>query len=204
MLNAEINAGAVVAMARQGQVLPGWQVYRGQPSFHARQIVLAILIALIGCAGAAYLLTNPQIAIVPGYSSDTTTLDTGPFAAARAFDFVIIGLLLAGGIWYAIAHAVQISSAASRVLIVMPEGFVVSIKRPIAYSFAGMRSVSASSFQGAVTLSITDAARRGKQRVRLDGRFGNARQLAGQIIAARESYMRSRTAMRSPSIGPTG
>jgi hypothetical protein len=63
-----------------------------------------------------------------------------------------------------------------------------------------MRSLSARNYRGVVTLTITDPSSR-RQRLRLDGRFGNAGPLAGQILTMRNTYLRTQAGAQPPSSG---
>ena len=139
------------------------------------------LILALGVVGAVYLLAHPLTAFVPGFGSGSQPLDPGPFMVARTVDFVVILLFVVAGIVAAVNAVRNRTRAHEQVLVLMPGGFVLSTKSSVAYLFAAMRELSASSYRGTITFTITDAATRQRERVRLDGRFGNARQIAALV-----------------------
>jgi hypothetical protein len=196
-----MNAETIAIMARQGQNPPAWQVYRARPAFFRNQILLGVLILALGAVGAIYLLANPLIAFVPGFGSGSQSLDPGPFMIARTVDFVVIALLLLIGVVSGVNAVRNLTQAHDQVLVLMPEGFVLCTKSATAYPYATMRGLNAASYRGTITLTIADAATQQRQRVRLDGRFGNARQLAGRIMAQRTDYLAARARAQPPSPG---
>jgi hypothetical protein len=119
---------------------------------------------------------------------------------ARTVDFGVIVLFLVVGLWIGGTSAAHLTSLQNEVLVLMPQGFVIDTKTPVAYSYAAMRSLSARNSRGVVTFTITDAAAR-RQRLRLDGRFGNAGQLAGQILTMRNTFLRAQAGAQPPSSG---
>ena len=196
-----MNAESIATMARQGQNPPAWRVFRARSGFFRNQILLGVFILALGVVGAVYLLANPLTAFVPGFGSGSQPLDPGPFMVARTVDFVVILLFVVAGIVAAVNAVRNLTRAHEQVLVLMPEGFVLSTKSSVAYLFAAMRELSASSYRGTITFTITDAATRQRQRVRLDGRFGNARQIAALVLAQRTDYRAALARARPPEYG---
>jgi hypothetical protein len=201
MSPSEMNADNIVTMVQHGQNPPSWQVYRARSAYFRDQILLGVFILAIVAAGAIYLLANPLIAFVPGYDTGSETLDPGSFMTARTIDFVVIGLLLVVGLVYAVNAVRNLSRVQDQVLVLMPDGFLLGTNTPVVYPFATMQALTARSYRGTITLTITKSATRSIQRVRLDGRFGNARQLAGQIMSLRNAYLRAQVGAQPPRPG---
>jgi hypothetical protein len=200
MIQLDMNAESIATMARQGQNSPNWQVYRARSGYFVQQVVVGLFVLALGVGGTLYLVANPLIAIVPGSGGNSQTLDPGPFMIARTVDFGIIALILLAGLWVVVVSVAHLTRLRDEVLVLMPQGLVIDTKTPVAYSFAAMRSLSARNYRGVVTFTITDSTER-RLRVRLDGRFGNARQLAGQILAMRNAYLRTQAGAQPPSPG---
>jgi len=199
VIQLDMNAESIATMARQGQHPPNWQVHRARSGYFVQQIILALVLLALGVGGTLYLLANPFTAFVPGYGG-SETLDPGSFAIARTVDFGVIVIFVAVGLWIGGTSLAHLSRARDEVLVLMPQGFVIDTKTPVAYSYGAMRGMSARNYRGVVTFTITDPTGR-RQRLRLDGRFGNASQLAGQVLTMRNTYLRTQAGAQPPSTG---
>jgi len=199
MIQLDMNAESIATMARQGQNPPNWQVYRARSGYFVQQIVLGLVLFALGVAGTVFLLANPFTAFGPGYGG-SETVDPSTFMIFRTVDFAIIVLFLLVGQWVGGTSMVHLSRLRDEVVVLMPQGFVIGTKTPVAYHYAAIRSLSARNYRGVVTFTITDPTAR-RQRLRLDGRFGNAGQLAGQILTMRNTYLRAQTGSQPPSSG---
>lgn len=186
-----LNADAVMMAVRQNQIPGSWQVFRGRVAFHMQQLLGGVLILVLGFVGIMYLLLNPRIAIVPGYGSNDSPIDPGPFTIARTVDFVVLAILLLVGLWLCFSSSSQLTVARDQALVLMPDGFVISTKNPVAYAYAAMQGMSARNNRGTITFNITPVGGAQRQSFRLDGRFGNAKQIATQILAGRAEWQRA-------------
>lgn len=192
-----LNANTVMTMVRQGQAPATWQVYRGRAAFHVRQMLGGLLILLLGFVGVMYLLLNPNTVIVPGSGQDSP-IDPGPFAVARVGDFVVLAVVLAVGLWLCASSSSQLTTVRDQALVLMPEGFVVGARKSTAYAYAAMQSIAARNNRGTITFSITPVDSGQRQLFRLDSRFGDARQIATQILAARTAWQRANSEAQPP------
>ena len=200
-----LNADAVMTAVRQGQAPATWQVYRGRVAFHVRQLLGGLLILLLGFVGVMYLLLNPDTVIVPG-SGQGSALDTGPFAVARIGDFVVLAVVLVVGLWLCVSSSSQLTTVRDQALVLLPEGFVIGAKKPTAYAYAAMQAIAARNNRGTITFSVTPVGGDRRQTFRLDSRFGDAKHIATQILAARTAWQRANSAAQSPQppmAGPT-
>jgi hypothetical protein len=192
-----LNADAVMTAVRQGQAPATWQVYRGRVAFHVRQLLGGLLILLLGFVGVMYLLLNPDTVIVPG-SGQSGTLDTGPFAIARIGDFVVLAVVQVVGLGLCVSSSSQLTTVRDQALVLLPEGFVIGAKKPTAYAFAAMQAIAARNNRGTITFSVTPSGGDRRQTFRLNSRFGDAKHIATQILAARTAWQRANSAAQSP------
>jgi hypothetical protein len=193
-----INADMIVAQARNNQVPPTWQVYHGRSSFYVRQIVIGAFLLALAAAGAIYLVSHPFIAIVPGYVSDNN-VDPQTFTLDRAFDFVMVGLFALVGIGAVIRYLLELGRAYQHVLILMPEGFVLSTGKTVAYAYGTIKEMKLVRSRYASSLKLYTWNAQKPVRVRLDGRFGNPKQLTATIYAMWKNSVTSAPALRQPS-----
>jgi hypothetical protein len=193
-----INTDMIVAQARNNQVPPTWQVYHGRSSFYVRQTVIGAFLLAFAAAGTIYLVSHPFVAIVPGYASDNN-VDPQMFTLDRAFDFVMVGLFALVGIGAVIRYLLELGRAYQHVLILMPEGFVLSTGKTVAYAYGTIREMKLVKSRYASSLKIHTWNAQKPVRVRLDGRFGNPKQLTPTIYAMWKNCVTIAPAMRQPS-----
>ena len=193
-----INTDMIVAQARNNQVPPTWQVYHGRSSFYVRQIVIGAFLLAFAAAGAIYFVSHPFIAIVPGYTSDSN-VDPQTFTLDRAFDFLMVGLFAVAGIFAVIRYLLELGRAYEHVLVLMPEGFVLSTGKTIAHAYGTIRDMKLVRSRYASSLKIYTWNAQKPVSVRLDGRFGNPKQLISTIYAMWKNCVTIAPAMRQPS-----
>lgn len=192
-----INTDIVLTQARSNQAPPTWQVYRGRPSFYARQIVLGGFLLAVAAAGAIYLISHPFIAVTAGYAGDN--LDPQTFHFTRGADFVLLGLFAITGIGAMIRYLFELSKAYQQVLVLLPEGFALGTSQTVAYAYGTIREMRLIHARGRSSLDIYAWNAQKPVRVRFDGRFGNSRQLVGAIYAMWKNYTTVGWAMQLPS-----
>ena len=193
-----VNIDMIVARARNNQVPPTWQVYHGRSSFYVRQIVIGAIVLAFAAAGAIYLVSHPFIAIVPGYTSDNP-LDPQMFTFNRGLDFAIAGLVALTGIGAVIRYLPEPGRAYQYVLVLMPEGFVLSTGKTVAYAYGTIREMKFVRSSYANSLKIYTWNAQKPASVRLDGRFGNPKQLTSTIYTMWKNSVTVAPAMRQPS-----
>ena len=191
------SADAVITAVQQGHAPTQWQVFRARVGYHVQQILGGVFFLLLGFVGVLYLLVNPHVAIVPGYGSSDTPLDSGPFAAARTFDFVVLAIVLLVSLGLSAFAASQLATVRNQMLVLMPEGFVINARKPMAYAFSGMQAMTARNNRGTITFNVTPVGGGRGQTFRLDSRFGNAKQIATQMLAVRGEWQRIHAAPAS-------
>lgn len=193
-----LNADAVMQAVRQGYVPDSWRVYHGRVGWLVRQLLGGLFILLLGFSAAVYLMLNPHIAVVPGTPGDHTTIETGQIALWRGIDFVVLGFILLIGFVLSVGSASQLPNIREQALVLMPDGFVLTLKKPTAYAYGAMQALSARNRRGVIQFNITPGGNARRRLVALDGRFGNAKQIATQILMARNEWQRAHAAGSSP------
>jgi len=183
-----ISKEQVLMYARQGQSLPGWQVLYPKTSYLVRlAAIFGVMAIVVVGLGIAFLSQNGFV-IVPGYVSKA--LDPGAFQTWRYIDEAFLAILILILIGGASRYALELGTAQNQMLILTPEGFLLkkrSTEQFVAYT--GVTSITARAGRyGDVTLSVRAVGSNAMYKVQLDGRYGNARALASQIIAAQRQY----------------
>lgn len=187
-----MNGDAIVAQVHQGAIPPNWLVLRARVSHFVRLAIFIAIFLILAGIGLVYLLGHPHEAWVPGAagSPDTETLDSSTFAIWRGVDFAVVGILLVGLSAYLIYAFVQMSQAQDQFFILFPEGFVLKTSKTQTVPFAAIRTFSATNYRGTISFKLVTFDGR-SIRLSLDGRFGNARQLAQRVLDARNQYVAS-------------
>jgi hypothetical protein len=196
-----LNADAVMQAVRQGYVPDTWRVYHGRVGFLVRKMLGALLILALSFVGVMYLLLNPHTAIVPGTQGDHTTLEAFRFSMWRGIDFVVVVFMLLIGFTLTVASASQLPTIREQTLVLMADGFVLNLKKPTAYAYGAMQAMNARNNRGVILINITPVGNARRQLVGLDGRYGNAKQIAAQILMARNEWQRAHAAAQ-PSQTP--
>lgn len=177
----------ILLYVRQGQTLPGWQILRPRLGYLLRQIIIYTILALAGLIGGILFITQADFVVVAysglGLSSSTW----------RIIDIVFIGVFFVIFAWLALVHMVDLNTIQDQVLVLMPEGFFLkkrSTEQLVLY--AGVSSISPHADRsGDVRLRIHEAGTRAFMTIEFDNRYGNARKLASQMVAAQQQYMAS-------------
>ncbi len=181
-----LDGEAVVAQVQQGTWPQDWLVLRAKSSHYIRLAIFIAIFLVLVAVGLVYLFGHPAEAFALGgaNSPDSGPVDANTFSIWRTVDFVALGLSLVGLTLSFAKTLLQAAHAKEQVLIVLAEGFVLKTRRLQAFAFGDMRTLSATSYRGVVTLSVVAVDGR-KSSVRLDARFGGARKVAQRILAAR-------------------
>lgn len=183
-----ISKEQVLMYAQQGQSLPGWQVLHPKTSYLVRlAAIFAIMAIVVIGLGVAFLSQNSFV-FVPGYS--VGSLDPAAFQIWRYIDEAFLAILILILIGGASRYALELGTAPNQMLVLTPEGFLLKKRRAEQFvAYAGVTSITArASRYGDVTLNVKAVGGNAIYKVQLDGRYGNARALASQIIAAQRQY----------------
>ncbi len=190
-----VNIDMIVAQARNNQVPPTWQVYHGRSSFYVRQIIVGALLLAFAAAGAIYLVSHPFTAIVPGYASDNN-VDPQTFTLYRAVDFLVVGLFALVGIVAGVRYLRELGRAYQYVLVLMPEGFVLSTGKTVAYAYGTIREMKLVRSRYANSLKIYTWNAQKPVSIKFDGRFGNPKQLISTIYGMWKNHVTVAAATR--------
>lgn len=183
-----VNSAEVQARIQAGQVLPGWTVLRARAGFFVGFIILGIVLTAIGVLVAVVLVRNPNHVFVLTSVADTgpDTLDPEAFARWRVADMVGVALFAAIGLITAVRYSFDLLRRKQFFLAILPEGIVVNARGTKTYTFATIQGIKASANRTQATLNFTmqPGINPARSRLVLDGRFGNTRSIANQILAA--------------------
>jgi hypothetical protein len=194
-----LDGNTVLAYAQQGSVPPNWSVWRAKLSYFIVQSVAGVLIFALGFGAIVYFLGDPNHAFVLGSygSPDSGTLNQGAFNAWRIADFTGAGALALLGAILAIRRAAELPSAGEQMLVLLPEGIVMSTSQvPRTFAFAALRALNVSSYRGTYTLTLKPASGGKSVRIMLDGRFGKSKPIASAILGAHQRFLAAQGAWR--------
>lgn len=190
-----IDGNVVVAQAQQGSVPPVWQVLRAKTSFFYQHAALGMLGLLIGAGVFLYLVLNPNTAFERG--SDTTT--ASGISLWRNIDFVVLSVIALVSIYVLLKNLAESANADQQVLVIMPEGFVISTDKIQTYAFSNIHHIAITlNSRGAATIKLTPLSGSLVIHVHLDKRFGDTEQIAQNILAAREHFTAAQVAAQQP------
>ena len=178
----------ILLYVHQGQALPGWQVLRPKVGYLLRQAIIYTILALAGLIGGILFITQADFVVVAyaGLGLSRSAWHTIDVAVIALFFIVFTGL--------ALMRIVDLNTIQDQALVLMPEGFFLkkrSAEQLVLYS--GVSSISPQSDRsGDIKLNIHAAGTNMLASVELDNRYGNARKLAAQIVAAQRQYVATR------------
>ena len=111
----------------------------------------------------------------------------------------MVGLFALAGIVAVIRYLLELGQAYQHVLVLMPEGFVLSTGKTVAYAYGTIREMKLVRSRYANSLKIYTWNAQKPVSVRIDGRFGNPKQLTSTIHTMWKNCVTSAPAMRQPS-----
>jgi hypothetical protein len=193
-----IDGNAVVAQARQGNVPPSWQVLRAKASFFYQQAGVGGLLLVVGAGGFLYLMSNPNMAIEPGVGSGTDT--ASGIGLWRNIDFAILAVFALVGIYVLVKSLADSANASQQLLVLMPEGFVISTNKMQTYEYSTIRNIAITLNRGTASIKLTPVSGASAIRVQLDGRFGTTKQIAQNILTARQRFAAAPVAPQQPPV----
>jgi hypothetical protein len=183
-----LNAEAVVQQVRQGNVPPQWRVWRAKSSYFVQIAAVGAILLLIGVGATVFYLARPDhVLVLQGAGS---TLSDSALALWRTIDFVVFALVILIGLLMGIKGLLDMPKAQHQFLVLTPEGFVKVADKTLLYPFANIQQMKAVNNRG--TITFTMQLRNGNTaRMLLDGRFGNTKEIAQQIMTARTAVPRT-------------
>jgi len=183
-----MDAEAVVQRVKAGAAPADWQVMRAKSSFFVWSAIGGIVFTFLAVVAAGYLFLTDTIV---GIGVNDQTPDNVAFFWFIV-DMVVLVAVAIGGIVFAILRARDLGSVNEQMLVLMPEGFVKRVG-------AGPKGTFSAAY--ATIARLTPAVRNSTQyldamtsdgkraSVELDGRFGNAKQVARQIAGQHAHYV---------------
>jgi hypothetical protein len=181
-----VDPNAIVMQVNSGNVPPQWRVLRAKTGYFVRN---GILYSVLGVAAL--------IGLVVFFFSDTIFYygpapDPGSTGATVWFiiDLVVIIALAAVFLITGIRNLVGVGSAQQQMLVLMPEGFLVTTAKGVqSYPFGNINGMTAATQRGGDVVLTMRRADNGQQlKYTFDGRFGAPKTIAGSILSAQGQY----------------
>lgn len=175
----------ILMYVQQGQVLSGWQVLRPKKSYLFRQIAIYGLLAIACLAFGGYVISDSTFAFGP-----IGLADIGSYQTWHLIDEAFLAILFVIFAWVTIRNLIDLASVQNQVLVLLPEGFLLKKRNTEqCVDYAGVAGASARVGRyGDVTVNIKAQGSNVVYKVQFDGRYGNARALASQIVNAQRQY----------------
>jgi len=166
---------------QQGAPEPNWTVIRPKSSYFLGQIAIWLILLVLPIGAAIYYLSAPDHALVlTGASIDTdSALQTW-----RTIDFVLFALLAAGFLAMSIVEMLDLLARERQILVLTPQACLIMLRNKDYFvAYANVTSIVPNVQRGGnIKLSIRANDR--QTTLVLDNRFGKAKMLAPQIVAA--------------------
>lgn len=185
-----LNSQQILENAQNGQAQPTWKVLPAKRSYFISNFIAYLLVIAAGFGLIAYLILNPNMAIVPKFTPDG--LDDAALAMWRTIDMVVFPLIILGCAWFGVQTLLALQQRHEQLLVLLPEGVVMRKGKTtslITFAEAQVLKLSNSSATSS-TLTITKQNGQ-KTSFRLDNRFGNPRKLSKQIDETYKQYRMS-------------
>lgn len=178
----------ILMSVQQGQIRPGWQVLHPKTSYLARMAITYSIVAIVVIILGIIFVSQNSYVFTPGFGQGT--LDHSSFQTWRYIDEGALALIFLLCAVAALKYVLDLNTLQSQMLVMMSEGFLLlKGKTEQSVAYAGVTSISASASRyGNVTLHIRGTGTKAVYRVQFDGRFGNSRALASQIVSAQRAY----------------
>ncbi len=171
----------LVMRIQQGTPEPNWTVVRPKSSYFLGQIVTWFILFLLTVGLAIYYLNTPDHALVlTGASLDTeSALQTW-----RTIDFVVFGLVAVGFLAMLVVPVLDWLARGRQMLVLTPQACLIRLrKKEYFVAYANVTSIVPNIQRGG-NMKLNIRANNGQTTLKLDNRFGKAKVLASQIVAA--------------------
>jgi hypothetical protein len=180
-----VDPNAIVMQVNAGNVPPQWRVLRAKTGFFIGNAIWYGILGIAALAGIAYLLISGSYI---SYGPKPTNAQ-----GEMLWQLANIGVLLVLVIFFfavSIRRIVGLGSVAQQMLVLMPEGFIVTTAKGIqSYPFANLNGITAANTDdGEVVLKMRRADNGQQIEYQVDGRFGSPKTVAGNIVAAQGQF----------------
>jgi len=166
---------------QQGTPEPNWTVIRPKSSYFLGQIATWLILFLLPIGATIYYLSAPDHALVlTGASIDTdSALQTW-----RTIDFALFALLAAGFLAMLVVQVLDLLARERQILVLTPEACLIMLRNKDYFvAYANVTSIVPNVQRGG-NIKLSIKADNGQTTLELDNRFGKAKALALQIVAA--------------------
>ena len=166
---------------QQGAPEPNWTVIRPKSSYFLGQVATWLILFLLPVGAVIYYLANPDYALVlTGASLDTeSALQTW-----RTIDFVLFALLAAGFLAMLVVQVLDLLAREQQILVLTPQACLIKLRNKDYFvTYANVTSIVPNVQRGG-NIKLSIRANDGQTTLELDNRFGKAKTLALQIVAA--------------------
>jgi hypothetical protein len=184
-----LDANAIMMQVGAGTAPSTWRVLPARTGFFIGGAATFGVAGLAALGFIAYLIIGGHIFYYGAAPTDAQGEQTW-----QIIDVVVSLAVAALFLGVSIMRLVGLGSVSQQMLVLLPEGFVVSTSKGAqSYSFANMNGISGTAARdGSVTLSMRRADNGKQMRFALDGRYGTPKTIAGSIMAAQGQYATAR------------
>jgi hypothetical protein len=178
----------ILAYVQQGQAQPGWNVLRPDATYLTKQTLLYGILSLVIIVLGVMFLNQSSLVFVPLGVSDPSN-----FQMWRYIDIAVLAAFFCICLVIALRNLLELNTLQHQLLVLLPDGFLLKKRNTEQFvAYPGVTGISArASRYGYVTLNIKAVGSNVSYKVQLDGRYGNARALASQIIGAQRQYAKN-------------
>lgn len=171
----------ILAHIQQGKPEPGWKILRPKLSYFLGQVATWLILFLLAVGLIIYYLNTPDHALVlRAISIDTdNALQTW-----RTIDFVLFGLLAILFLTMLVVQVMDLLSRGRQLLVLTPQACLIRLRNKDYFvAYANVINIVPNIRSGR-NISLHFGTNKGQISVALDNRFGKAKTLVSQIIAA--------------------
>ena len=178
----------ILASVQQGLARPDWQVLHPKTSYLVKQALTWAVLAVLVIGFGVYFVSQYSFVFVPFFSGGT--LDPSTFQTWRYIDEAFLAAATIIFVWLTLKTLLDLNTIQQQVLVLTPQSFLLKQRRTEQFvAYAGVSSISPRAGRyGDVTLNVKPAGNNALYRVQLDGRYGNPKALASQIVTTQRQY----------------
>lgn len=193
-----VHSAEVVGRVQAGQALNTWQVLPASRGYFIRGLLIGcvLLIAVIGAA--AWLFLNEHEA----FSIGRGTGDLFDFETWRTIDFVVLGIIFLALAYWVYSSCRDLTTQHKQFVVLMPEGVVMTKgeKDPEVIDFSIASNVQVKRNRDDIILVFENQTTGKRESISMDGRFGNARNLAETITNGYQQFQAMRAGQSAPPL----
>ncbi|SRR5258708_7097464 len=183
-----VSKEEILASLQIGQVRSDWLVVYAKSGYLLKQAAIFCVLALVILILAVLFISQSSYVFVPMYSSGS--LDESAFQTWRYIDEAFLFIFFLACLYAAVNYALDLTNLQNQVLVLTSESFLLKKKKTEQFvSYAGVSSIrTLVGRYGGITLHIRAVGNTAVYKVQFDGRYGNARAVATQIVGAQRQY----------------